>query len=77
MRRIFHIGQGQKTYRFSVNFLRFPGLFERDKTWKLRPFLFAPLRLRVNHLQPHGARRGLIYFTQRREGAKGIGIAVR
>ncbi len=34
------------------------------------PILFAPSRLCVNHLQPPVARRGLIYFTRRREGAK-------
>jgi hypothetical protein len=32
--------------------------------------LFAPLRLRVNHLLSHGVRRCLIYFTGRRKGAK-------
>jgi hypothetical protein len=31
---------------------------------------FAPSRLRVNHLHPHGVRRGLMYLTQRRKGAK-------
>jgi hypothetical protein len=31
---------------------------------------FAPLRLRVNPLHPHGARGGLIDLTRRRKGAK-------
>jgi hypothetical protein len=39
------------------------------------PIPFASSRLRVNHLHPHCAWYGLIYFAQRREGAKGAGLA--
>jgi len=35
-----------------------------------RVSFFAPLRLRVNPLQPHGAQRGLLDLTRRRKGAK-------
>ena len=38
---------------------------------------FAPLRLRVNHLQPHGAGRDLIDLTRRREEEKIKNVLVR
>jgi hypothetical protein len=71
----FQIVWAKRIYGFSVNFLSFPTFFERGVFLKITTFSFAPLRLRVNHLQPHGAWRGLIYFTQRRKGAKKESLA--
>ena len=71
----FRTVRAKKIYRFSVNFLRFARFFEKGVLLKKSPlsrsFFFAASRLRVNHLHPQGARRGLIDLTQRREGEKG------
>ena len=73
--------RAERIYRFSVNFLRFARFFEKGVPLKKSPlsrfFFFAASRLRVNHLHPQGARRGLIDLKQRREDAKEIGAAVR
>ena len=37
LHRIFHIGQAQKIYGFSVNFLSFPGFFGWCESWRLMP----------------------------------------
>jgi hypothetical protein len=59
-------GGPSRIYGFSVNFLRFRGLFILKTTAHILR-AFAPSR---EPLAPSRCAASLIYFTQRREGAK-------
>ncbi len=71
---IFSNDAGQANIRIQCQLPEFSKVFGSGALFKKSPLsrlhFFAPLRLRVNHLHPHGVRRGLMYLTRRREGAK-------
>jgi hemolysin-activating ACP:hemolysin acyltransferase len=74
LRRILPMVRGRQICRFSINFLRFAWVFEKEFSSIMMAFpqssRFAALRLRVNRWRSHGARRGFVYLTRRREEEK-------
>jgi hypothetical protein len=70
----FSNGEGSANVRIQCQLPEFSVVFARAALFKKSPLsrlhFFASSRLRVNPLHPHGVRRGRMYLTRRRKGAK-------